>query len=218
VAGDDERPGVAGSVGGDELRIGEEGAPRPADGAEAAEVLGRDGEQDLVPGVDGEDAGHCVRPGALARRRLHTPDEDGVQSRAPGTKEFCEIGRGGVVGTGNDKRRRRRRRRRRGRAISCCLCGSATTSFGERKFNLYGLNPTLCTERPTNHLARSYRSVIRGSSTFCFDNPNETVNVPGSASYTPVVEPNYLNSSLTLRVPHYAQNAPNQLGHIGSTC
>lgn len=64
--GDDERLGVAGRVGGNEVRIGEEGAPRPADGAEAAEVLGRDAQQDLAQhvGGQGQDAAVRVRPGA----------------------------------------------------------------------------------------------------------------------------------------------------------
>jgi hypothetical protein len=38
---------VVGSTRRDELRIGEEGLPRPADDAEAAEILGRKSQQDL---------------------------------------------------------------------------------------------------------------------------------------------------------------------------
>jgi hypothetical protein len=49
--GDDKRLRVASRVGGGEVRVGEDGAPRPADGAEAAEVLGRDPQQDLVQRV-----------------------------------------------------------------------------------------------------------------------------------------------------------------------
>lgn len=45
----DER--VAGRVGSDEAGVGGEGAPRPADEADAAERLGWDAEQDLVEHV-----------------------------------------------------------------------------------------------------------------------------------------------------------------------
>ena len=43
---------MTGGMSGDELRIGEKGSPRPTDDTEAAEVLGRKADQDLIDRVD----------------------------------------------------------------------------------------------------------------------------------------------------------------------
>lgn len=82
VAGDDEWLGMAGRVGGDEARFRQERAPRLADGAEAAEVLGREAQQDLVQRVQGPrlDTAPSVRTTAPARRRrrhARCPRDDG---------------------------------------------------------------------------------------------------------------------------------------------
>lgn len=57
-------------MGRDEVRVGEERTPRPADRAEAAEVLGGEAQQDLVHRVEGQDSAPSARPGAPARRSL----------------------------------------------------------------------------------------------------------------------------------------------------
>ena len=68
---------MAGRVGGDEEWVGEDGAPRPADGAEAAELLGRearaqqDVEEDVLwqgRDVDASVVGCWIRTGVWVPR------------------------------------------------------------------------------------------------------------------------------------------------------
>ncbi|TVU40084.1 hypothetical protein EJB05_13532, partial [Eragrostis curvula] len=76
---------VAGRVVGDEGRVGEEGAPRPADGAEAAERLGRgDAQQDLAEDVRGEEA--AVGGSGTYR---HTPQPSPLPKVS--TIQICQI-------------------------------------------------------------------------------------------------------------------------------
>jgi len=53
-ASDDERLPVAGLVSGDEGRVAGDGAPRPADGSKAAELRGREPQQDLPQHILGQ--------------------------------------------------------------------------------------------------------------------------------------------------------------------
>jgi hypothetical protein len=52
VACNEERPSVTGGMSGDELRVGEKRFPRLTDNTEAAELLGRKADQDLIERVD----------------------------------------------------------------------------------------------------------------------------------------------------------------------
>lgn len=75
--GDERRLAVAGGVGGGEgLVVGEEGAQQPAHGAQAAELLAREAQQDLVHGVQWHEGAEWERLKAPARVRsaAHRPD------------------------------------------------------------------------------------------------------------------------------------------------
>lgn len=75
VVESEEQGRVAGLVRRGEEWVGGEGAPRLADGAEAAEVLGGDAQQDLVQRVRGEIA--RARGGGAQLRRSHRESAGG---------------------------------------------------------------------------------------------------------------------------------------------
>lgn len=65
----EERGRVAGGVRGDEVRVGGEGEPRAADGAEAADRPGREAQQDVEQQLRRQDAVHGSEPPPRRRRR-----------------------------------------------------------------------------------------------------------------------------------------------------
>lgn len=89
---------VAGGVRGGEERVGGEGPPRVADGAEAADGLGGEAKQDLVQHLRWQHAVHCSSVPTARRRRRGLVTDASTSSRTATTARGSALGHHGGDG------------------------------------------------------------------------------------------------------------------------